>query len=205
MNIRCSHCKSQFTIPDDKLPKNKDAVFTCPKCKEKIQIPLAKTVAGEKPADVGTRLLSGSDFSLQGQERALVLVSEGPFQKPALAAVRQLGYGVETAADQVDAAKKIAYHVYPLVVLERGFDRGPKNILTYMNMLDMSIRRMICLVLMGQQFKTGDPMAALHASANYVAGPDSLGQLSAVLSAAVKAHKDFYRVYMDAMKTAGKA
>ena len=205
MNIRCQHCKTQCNIPDDKLPKNKDAVFTCPKCKEKIQISSAKTVTGEKSADRGGQVMSGPAFSLQSQERALVLVSEGPFQKPALSAVRQLGYGVETAVDQMDAAKKIAYHVYPLVVLEQGFDRGPENILAHMNTLDMPIRRMICLVLMGQRFKTGDPMAALHVSANYVAGPDSLGHLPAVLSAAVKVHKDFYRVYMDAMKTAGKA
>jgi hypothetical protein len=74
-----------------------------------------------------------------------------------------------------------------------------------MNALDMSIRRMSCLVLLGQQVKTGDPMAALHASANYTAGPDSTAHLPAVLAAALHEHKEFYRVYMDAMKSAGKA
>ncbi|MEE4365465.1 MAG: zinc-ribbon domain-containing protein [Desulfotignum sp.] len=201
MNIRCRHCKSQFTIADEKLPKDKHAVFTCPKCKEKIQISLAKTAEKDGPENLVT---SESGFSPEGRERALVLVSEGPFQKAAHAAVRQLGYTVDTAADQAAAAKKIAYHVYPLVLLEQGFDRGA-IILRHMNALDMSIRRMSCLVLLGQQVKTGDPMAALHASANYTAGPDSTAHLPAVLAAALHEHKEFYRVYMDAMKSAGKA
>jgi len=201
MNVQCRHCRSQFTIPDDKLPKDRDAVFACPKCKEKIQISLAKIA--EKDGSE-TLVTSGSAFSPEGRERALVLVSEGPFQKPAHAAVRQLGYAVDTAADQGAAAKKIAYHVYPLILLEQGFDRGAV-ILRHMNSLDMSIRRMSCLVFLGQQCRTGDPMAALHLSANYVAGPDSTAHLPAVLTAALQDYKDFYRVYMDAMKSAGKA
>ncbi len=201
MNIRCRHCRSQFNIPDDKLPNDKHAVFTCPKCKEKNQISLAKIGEKDGPESL---VKSGAGFSPEGRERALVLVSEGFFQKAAHAAVRQLGYAVDTAVDQDAAAKKIAYHVYPLVLLEQGFDRGA-IILRHMNSLDMSIRRMSCLVLLGQQFTTGDPMAALHASANYVAGPDRTAHLPAVLAAALQDYKDFYRVYMDSMKTAGKA
>jgi hypothetical protein len=69
----------------------------------------------------------------------------------------------------------------------------------------MSVRRTICLVLMGRSLKTGDPMTALHASVNCVVGPDALPQMSAVLSTAVREHTDLYRVYMDSMKAAGKA
>ncbi|MCF8112871.1 MAG: zinc-ribbon domain-containing protein [Desulfotignum sp.] len=204
MNIRCKNCNSQFNIADHKLPKGRDAVFNCPKCREKIQIP-----AADSPAQVGTKDVaaakSRSAAALQQQEKTLIMVSEGPFLKPAIAAVRQLGYGMETAADPADAVKKMAYHVYPLMVLENSFDQGQKNILKHMNNLDMSVRRKTCLILLGRQFKTGDPMAALHASVNFVAGPDSLDHLQSVLSAALMEHKDFYRVYMDSMKAAGKA
>jgi predicted Zn finger-like uncharacterized protein len=204
MNIRCRQCNSQFNIPDDKLPKNKDAVFKCPKCKEKIQIPAAASPGAKGPHDPPVTG-SGPTPPLQKQERALVLVSDGPFQQPVMAAVRQLGFAPETGADPADALKKMAYHVYPLVVLENSFDQGQKNIVKHMNNLDMSVRRKTCLVLLGRQCKTGDPMAALHASVNFVAGPDSLDHLQSVLSAALMEHKDFYRVYMDSMKAAGKA
>lgn len=204
MNIRCRHCKSQFNIPDHKLPKDKDAVFTCPKCKEKIQISSAKNPEKESAADAAVPA-SATGLSFQNRERALILVAEDPFRKAARDAVRKLGYGVDTAFDQAEAAKKIAYHVYPLILLGQGFDRSSKSILQHMNTLDMSIRRMNCLVVMGHQFKTGDPMAALHASANYVVGPDNLEHLASFLAAAVKQHKDFYRVYRDSLKIVGKA
>lgn len=204
MNIRCRHCKSQFNIPDHKLPKDKTAVFTCPKCREKIQISSANNSGKERVTDAAVPA-SGTTVSFQGRERAMVLVAEDPFQKAAHDAVRQLGYVADTAFDQTEAAKKIAYHVYPLILLGQGFDRGSKSILQYMNTLDMSIRRMNCLVVMGHQLKTGDPMAALHASANYVVGPDNLEHLPSFLAAALKDHKDFYRVYMDSMKIVGKA
>ncbi|MBG0780625.1 MAG: hypothetical protein H0S81_11950, partial [Desulfotignum balticum] len=75
----------------------------------------------------------------------------------------------------------------------------------HMDTLDMSVRRSICLVLMGSSFTTGDPMTALHASVNGVVGPDNLSQMPGVLSQMIQAHTDFYRVYMDSMKAAGKA
>jgi predicted Zn finger-like uncharacterized protein len=203
MNIRCSHCHSQFNIPDHKLPKEKDAVFNCPKCKEKIHIPAASKNT-DSPAP-GPAPAAGQGRIPQNQERALVLSFEGAFRQAAVSAVRQLGYGVETAKDPADAIRKMAYHVYPLVLLEDRFDQEKEGIRQHLNTLDMSVRRRICLVLMGQSYKTGDPMAALHASVNFVAGPDSLSQLPGVLSAALTDHKDFYRVYMDSMKAAGKA
>jgi len=67
------------------------------------------------------------------------------------------------------------------------------------------VRRSICLLLMGRSFTTGDPMTALHVSVNAVIGPDNLSRLSTVLSQTIQAHTDFYRVYMDSMKAAGKA
>jgi predicted Zn finger-like uncharacterized protein len=204
MNIRCRQCNSQFNIPDDKLPKNKDAVFKCPKCKEKIQIPATASPGAKGLQDLPVTG-SGPVPPPQKQERALVLVSDGPFLQPVMAAVRQLGFAAETGADPADALKKMAYHVYPLVVLEDRFDQGRENILVHMNTLDMSVRRMTCLVLMGRQVKTGDPMAALHASVNQVVGPDGLGQLPVLLSAALTDHTYFYRVYMDSMKAVGKA
>jgi len=112
---------------------------------------------------------------------------------------------VETAPNPAKAIKKMAYHVYPLVMLEDRFDPEGDIVSVHMNTLDMSVRRSICLVLMGSSFTTGDPMTALHASVNGMIGPDNLSQMPGVLSQMIQAHADFYRVYMDSMKAAGKA
>ncbi len=204
MNVQCNNCQSRFNIPDHKLPKDRDAVFSCPKCRERIHIP-AGGGGGDEPVSSGSVSESRPVPPLQNQPRALVLALEGPFRQPAVTAATQLGYAVETAADPSEALRKMAYHVYPLVVMEDRFDPGQEIISTHMNTVDMSVRRSICLVLMGRSLKTGDPMTALHASVNGVAGPDGLTQMPAVLSSAVREHTDLYRVYMDSMKAAGKA
>jgi predicted Zn finger-like uncharacterized protein len=202
MNIQCKNCHSQFNIPDHKIPKDRDAVFNCPKCKEKIIIPAQKSKTGI-PAGSGSGIRP--ETAVQNQPRALILALEGPFLQPAVTAVQQLGYTVETASNPADAIKKMAYHVYPLVLLEDRFDPEGDIVSVHMNTLDMSVRRSICLVLMSSSFPTGDPMTALHASVNGVIGPDHLSQMPGVLSQTIQAHADFYRVYMDSMKAAGKA
>lgn len=204
MNVRCENCRSRFNIPDHKLPKDKDAVFNCPKCSEKIHIPAKGDKTLDKDA-VTPAYAPQPGIPLQNQSRALILSPEGPFLQAAVTAAGQLGYAVETATDSMQAISKMAYHVYPLVVIEDRFDPDGDLIFGHINRLDMSVRRTICLVLMGRSLKTGDPMTALHASVNCVIGPDNLSEMSAVLSNAVREHTDFYRVYLASMKAAGKA
>ncbi len=38
MEVTCGQCKSRFTIPDDKVPKDKIIKLSCPKCKGKISL-----------------------------------------------------------------------------------------------------------------------------------------------------------------------
>lgn len=204
MNVQCTNCQSRFNVPDHKLPKDRDAVFSCPKCREKIHIPAGGGGTGE-PAPAGPVSGTRPGHRLQDQPRALVLALEGPFRQPAVTAAGQLGYAVETAENPVEAVRKMAYHVYPLVVMEDRFDPDGRIISGHMDTVDMSVRRAICLVLMGRSLKTGDPMTALHAGVNGVIGPDSLPEITTVLSGTVREHRDFYRVYMDSMKAAGKA
>lgn len=198
MNVRCKNCQAKLNVPDHKIPKNRDAAFKCPKCGEKIQV----KAASEKTATAGTPE-PGPIPGFRKTERALVLVTEPALLKSYQSAVRQLGYEVETAANPVDAGLKMEYHVYPLVVLEEGFAQG--KVLDQMNTQDMSIRRMTCLVLVSKTLGSGDHMAAMHASVNYIAGPDAAGQPAAVLSAALDDHKKFYTVFNESLKAVGKA
>jgi predicted Zn finger-like uncharacterized protein len=204
MNVQCSNCQSRFNIPDHKLPRDRDAVFSCPKCREKIHVPAGSSRNPDKDPD---KPASGSrpEAIAQNRPRALILASDGPFLEPAVTAAGQLGYAVETAADPAEAVRKMAYHVFPLVVMEDRFDPDGRVISGHMDTVDMSVRRSICLVLMGRSLKTGDPMTALHAGVNGVLGPDTLPDMAAVLSGMIREHADFYRVYTASMKAAGKA
>ena len=38
MDISCSHCKTSFVLPDDRIPESKKFRLNCPKCREPIVI-----------------------------------------------------------------------------------------------------------------------------------------------------------------------
>jgi HD-like signal output (HDOD) protein len=50
MNVRCSKCKKEFNIPDERLPMGKKIAFPCPACKGLIELDLRQNVSKEEPA-----------------------------------------------------------------------------------------------------------------------------------------------------------
>lgn len=47
MNIICDSCQGKFSIPDDKIPEDRSATTTCPRCKSKIVIQPKQKSSGE--------------------------------------------------------------------------------------------------------------------------------------------------------------
>ncbi len=211
MNIICPHCKTKLNIPDHRIPRDKDSSFKCPKCQEKVKVAASqlKLSAQEFPKNREEKIesLGAGVLAVHGQEHALVCMDDSPGKEKLVAAVQRIGFQVETPDSISEAFKKMAYQLYPLVLVDESYcqNKGFKAMFTHMNELDMSLRRRICLVLYSDRLPTGDPMSALHSSVNYIVGSDSLGHLEEILSTAVTEHKNFYRVYNDSMRAAGKA
>jgi len=211
MNITCPHCKTRLNIPDHKIPRDKDSSFKCPKCQEKVQVLVSQlnlsVLGSQKNEDSKKKSMGTGGFPIQGREQALVCMDDSPERATLVAAVQELGFYVEATGSTSSALKKMAYHVYPLVLLNESFDqkKGFLAMSTHMNELDMSLRRRICLVLFSDRLPTGDPMSALHSSVNYIVGSDNLDHVAEILSTALTEHQNFYRVYNDSMRAAGKA
>ncbi len=202
MNITCQHCQAKLNLPDDKIPKDRDSTFKCPKCRESIVI---KASASASPS--GKTLPAGGGLSHRVE--VLVCVADEKLSARVLAAAELAGWRAE-AVDSVKAARKrLEYEIFPLIIMDEAFD--DKAIMAaYLNELDMTLRRRICLVRILPGVKTGDSMVALHTSSNFVinAGDVTLvgeGGVSVLLASARSDHDDFYRVYADSMRAAGKA
>ncbi len=192
MNVTCDNCKTRLTIPDNKVPQDRDSTFKCPKCKETIKISAVKP---EK---------QDLDFSLENKLNALALVCIGDndLQKKVYSVVKDIGFNAKAVDTSKEALKKLEYHIYPLVLLDEAFDqnRGVTRIMDKLNAIDMSLRRKICLVLMSRQFNTNDNMSALHASVNCVINVDDVAHLTSVLPKVLTDHKNFYTIYNASMK-----
>lgn len=193
MNVTCQHCRTKLNIPDNKIPSDKDTTFKCPKCKEKILIPAVKPKKIHGPG-------------LEDRLDALVCIDDHDM-KQAHSVIEQLGFNLETAVDTKAALNKMEYHLYHLLIIDEAFDqnRGLSGIIDYMNAIDMSVRRRICIVLVSSRFNTNDNMAALHSSVNNIILREDSLHLEAFLSKALQDHKNFYTVYSESLKQAGKA
>ena len=197
MNITCDNCETKLTIPDHKVPKDKDSRFKCPKCKEQINIPAVKT---EK-----------QNFDLSSENKlnalALICVGDNNLQTKVYSTVQDIGLNAQAVETSQEALKKLEYHIYPLVIIDEIFDhnKGSDDIIDKLNVIDMSLRRKICLVLISQQHNTNDDMSALHTSVNSVIHVNDTAHLASFLSKVLIEHKNFYTVYNASLQLTGRA
>ncbi|MCP3943115.1 MAG: hypothetical protein GY710_16730 [Desulfobacteraceae bacterium] len=211
MNITCPHCKTKLNIPDDRIPKDKNSSFKCPKCQDKVQVLTSQlnlsAMDPEKKERTKRESMPPPGVSSPGRGQALLCMEDSSEKTKFVAAVQGLGFHVEIPGSISEAFKKMAYQIYPLVLVDELFDqnKGFKAMSIHMNELDMSLRRRICMVLFSNGLPTGDPMSALHSSVNYIVGSDRLDHLEDILSTALTEHQDFYTVYNESMRAAGKA
>jgi len=211
VNITCPHCNTKLNIPDHKIPKDKDSSFKCPKCGDRVQVTASQITASDQGdrenGTAGQASMGSAPLSARGREQALVCMADSPGRIKLVAAAKDAGFHVETPASISEALGRMEYQLYSLVLVDDVFDRnqGFKAMSVHMNEMDMSLRRRICLILISDFFSTGDPMAALHSSVNYIIGSNDLDHPEGVLSTALTEHLNFYTVFNDSMRAAGKA
>ncbi len=138
---------------------------------------------------------------------ALICVDAGDRRDAARAALEELGYTAETAADAgaaIDQLRKVAYQV---VVVDEGYGGGSaldNTILKALNTMAISVRRYMFVALVAADVKTLDNAAAFARSVNAVVNPNDLGQLVVHLRRAIADNDAFYRVFREVLQAAGK-
>lgn len=202
MNITCHNCNTKLNIPDHKLPRDKESTVTCPKCREKIQVPALNP---HQPVEEKKK----SSFQLPFENRlnALICNDRVELRQKISSILDQMGVNAEVAVDMRGAFNKMEYNAYHLLILDDDFDpdnKGAAGIIDRMSAIDMSLRRRICIVLISRKFNTNDNMAALHSSVNNVIHQDDIHHMESFLSRALADHKNLYSIYNESLKLAGK-
>lgn len=232
MEVMCGQCKSRFTIPDDKVPKDRTVKLNCPKCKGKIslgteapepspkmfeteEVPLKMMdpAAGQKPAEesYGYEDFTSDqalDFFEEGIKLALIMPNSSMNEDHLRAGLELIGYKCVSTPNTRDAIGKLRFHNFDLIVLADGFDSQPLDhsvIVNYLNRLSMSVRRKIFLALISDSFKTMDNMMAFSMSANVVINSKDIQKLHLILKKSASENERFYKVFLDSMIETGKA
>ena len=138
---------------------------------------------------------------------ALVCVNAGDRQDAVVQALQELGYRTqvaETPADTVERLRKMAYEVLIIDQEFQGATPHDNPVLKAIQVMPMTTRRYIFVVLLGKDFKTYDNMTAYSESVNLVVNVNDLSQVKVILERAVADNDLFYRVFRQVLQEAGR-
>jgi hypothetical protein len=201
VDITCTGCGRHYKIAEEKLPSSSLAYFTCPNCKERIEIKAPSKIislsAGEK---IFTTKSHGFEYFEPGTKTALIYCPESRTRGLLKKELTGLGYEVRLINQQDDIRFRFRYHIYDLIILCQN---GPEpeddlsNIQEYISSLLMDIRRRIFVVYVHSGGSRFDSMQAFSMGADLTISDPDLGHLSKILSSALETKKMAYKVFSE--------
>ena len=227
----CPKCRNRIPVmrtADDAVPEDEDIVFSLdtdePKARETAE-PKSPASGGasfsfdeedsEKPsisfAEDEESIYDSNDkpfdFVEEEYETALICESDPLIREKIKIALDLMEYSITIAETTRDALKNMRYHTYDLVVLNEKFGTSNPDvngILIYLNRLTMFDRRRVTLFLLTDRYRTMDPMAAFHRSANAVVNVKDIGKIDTILQKGLNDNNAFYKIFKEYMIQAGK-
>ncbi|GEM_PF-807979 len=204
MKIICIACQAKFNIPDNKIPKGKNAFIRCPKCQEKVKIPTFKPE--ERSGAIAIPDIFASTFMAETDKKALVCIDNDSYREIIFRGLTKHEYQANAAENSAFALEFLEIQQYNTIIIDENFEKGigKDRVMDEIERMDMSFRRDICIVLLSKHIRTGDNMNTLHSSVNKVVNYKDINIFDNFFKSAVKEHKQFYSVYNMAMQTIGK-
>ena len=155
--------------------------------------------------DLGALASTEDDF-VEDQKLALICFDEPQRQAGVKAALEALGYTVHVPAKPADAIQRLRKNKYEIVLLHEAYGGSVENnvVLQTIQPMAMPLRRHMCVGLVGKSFRTLDNMMAFAKSVSFVVAERELGKIKAITHQATTANDQFYRVFREALRDAGK-
>ena len=138
---------------------------------------------------------------------ALILSRPGEAREKMSSALAGMGYRTETAERTADVLTQMQFVNYTCVVLNTecvsgNFQGDPLHRL--LCNMEMSRRRYLFYVLVGEEFKTFYNLEALTNSANLVVNSSDIGHFGIILRKAIPEYEQLFGPFMDELKIQGK-
>jgi len=213
----CPQCGNKILIDDAKVPDRPFQV-KCPKCQTAVKFPgkgaapaaepASTDAAASQPAARGDEIraqmmaqvrreMSAGESAIGG--RALVAVSDKALAGTVTVMLTRLGYQVDPLDEGMEAGRMIDQGVYDMVVATRiGAAPGkPETVYQRLTRLNPEGRRRLFVVLVGDEFKTGDGTQAFACLADLVIHSKDAGSGDAVVRNTILEKTRLYQVFND--------
>lgn len=227
MQAQCSQCATRIQIDDAKVPDRPFKV-KCPKCQAIIPLPGRSAEAAERAAfapapqpagppagppepepEPGTAAAAPPSPEatahlerLQGSQNDAIVALAGPAGPAIQQALARIGYNVDTVEDVEEGARLLEQGVYEVAVTSReAYQPGRRESLAQrMLRLSPDMRRRVFVVLVGDEFRTGDGTQAWAAQADLVLHPSDAGRAESHIRATMIERKRLYQPLLDARR-----
>jgi endogenous inhibitor of DNA gyrase (YacG/DUF329 family) len=228
VQANCPQCGNKIVIDDARVPDRPFSV-KCPKCQNAVKLPgkgaaapgtgSIPAVPEAAPGPAGAAQGAGSE-EMRAQMmaqlrremsvgetpgtvgRALVVLPDKGVAGALTLALSRQGYGVDTLDDMDEGARLLEQGVYALVATARVAGAAGKGESLYqrMNRLGPDARRRVFLMLVGDEFKTGDGTQAFAALADVVVHSKDAAAADGVLRSTLAERSRLYQVFQDSKR-----
>lgn len=225
MRITCAKCERAINIPDEKLPKDKVFVITCPGCKNKIKVEdhLKSNSSGtvaineeelkEESVNTAGHVLSTEfeddeeELAIYDEDVRMALVLDEQNQDAWTRVLEEKEYKVQYARSPEHAVHKMRLTHFDLVGMHEnygGLALQENPVYRHLQEIPMATRRNIFFALTGSHFKSLDNIAAFSKSVNVVVSENDMGNLNQILKKSINENDAFYKVFKETLRAMGK-
>jgi hypothetical protein len=209
MQATCSSCSNVVTV-DENNPKLPEGPFSvkCPKCQTPVRFPGRAAAKGAKPEapraqppapapappkPVGAPL---KPTALPG-ERALIALDDKQRANEIARALAALGYECDVVSD-ADGVRIVEQAAHVIVVMARTVaEEGALTCYQRLFLLNSDLRRGFFLILVGDEYTTGDGVQAFVVHGDLVIASPDAGSCEATIRERLIERTRLFRVFVD--------
>jgi predicted Zn finger-like uncharacterized protein len=216
----CTQCQQKIVIDDAKVP---DRAFSvkCPKCQTVVRFPGKGTAAAPAPPaaaafiDPGPPAAAATGMEDMRAEMAelrramskepktsgkvLIALLDRTLDQALSGPLSQQGYTVEDNDNAEEGGRLVEQGVYNVVITSRApATGGRESVFQRMGRASPEQRRRVFLVLVGEEFKSGDGTQAFASCVDLVLNPRDASSAGAIIAHAVAERTRLYQVFIDA-------
>ncbi len=213
MLAQCPQCAARIQIDDTKVP-DKPFKVRCPKCQALLSLPgrapvPAAAVSAEPAAEApvpepaieipSTEMLERQE-RLDGSHKDALIAYSGPAAAPVQQALEHLGFRVDAVDRIEEGARLLEQGVYEFAVTSRSAGPAGKAESLAQRILRMpsDARRRVFVMLVGDEFRSGDGTQAWAAQADLVLNPADAPRCENLIRALMVERKRLYQPFLDA-------
>lgn len=209
MQATCSSCSNLVTV-DENNPKLPEGPFSvkCPKCQTPVRFQgraaakgAAKAEAPKLGAPPGPGSAPSSAMPLKPTalpgERALIALDDTPRANELAKSIARLGYEVDVVPD-ADGVRMLDTAAHVIVAMARTVaESGAFTCYQRLFLLSSDTRRGFFLILVGDEYTTGDGMQAFVVHGDVVVASSDAGSCEVVIRERLVERTRLFRVFVE--------